>query len=399
MPLTDLRIKAAKAKDRPYKISHRNQFFLYVSTTGARSFRWNYSFQGKQKTISYGVYPEITMAEAVAKWEQDRKILRDGADPAEHRKVSAGGKPTFERVTREWFKKRSTIWVDGYSIKVIQQIELHLIPYLGSRPMDEIMAPELLRVLRRVEDRGTIDAVHRLRSILSQIFRYGVATGTCDRDPAADLKGAFTPRQKKHMATITDESGIGALLRVIDGYAGQFVTLCALRLSPYVFVRPGELRRAEWQEIDAEAANWTLPPEKMKTKQKHVVPLSRQALAIIEDLRPLTGRGQYLFPSVRTNSRPMSENTVNGALRRLGIGKDEFTGHGFRAMASTRLHELGWPHDVIELQLAHRIGSSVSQAYNHSQKIDERRQMMQAWADYLDGLKAGGEVIPLFKKA
>jgi len=270
-----------------------------------------------------------------------------------------------------------------------------VIPWLVARPIGEITAPELLAVLRRIEHRGAIETTHRALQNCSQIFRYAVVTGRAERDPAADLRGAFPSARKKHHASIIDPKAIGDLLRAIDGYHGSFITQCALKIAPLVFVRPGELRRAEWAEFNLEGAEWRIPAARMKMKEQHIVPLSRQAVACLRELHALTGSGRYVFPGARTNGRPMSENTVNAALRRLGFAKDEMTGHGFRSMASTLLNEQGWHKDAVERQLAHAERDEVRAAYNYAQHLDERRRMMQAWADYLDGLKSGAEVVPI----
>jgi len=259
----------------------------------------------------------------------------------------------------------------------------------------DILAPELLATIRRIESRGAIETAHRTLQNCGQVFRYAVASGYADRDISGDLRGAIPPTKEKHHASVTDPKDVAALLRTIESYAGSFVTMCALRLAPMTFVRPGELRHAEWGEIDLDKAEWRIPAEKMKMREQHIVPLSRQAVAILRELHPLTGAGKYVFPSVRTQARPMSENTVNAALRRLGYAKDEMTGHGFRSMASTLLNEMGWNRDAIERQLAHAERNSIRAAYNFAEFLPERRKMMQAWADYLDKLRAGAKVTAL----
>ncbi|MDP1845501.1 MAG: site-specific integrase, partial [Candidatus Moranbacteria bacterium] len=299
-----------------------------------------------------------------------------------------------EAVAREWFKKMSTVWVPRHAETIIRRLESYVFPQLGQRPINEVTAPELLAMLRKLEAQGTVETAHRVKQICGQVFRYAIATGRTDRDPAADLRGALTPAKPKRMASITDPKGAAGLLRAIDGYHGSFVTACALKLAPLVFVRPGELRQAEWSEIDLEAAEWRIPADKMKMKSPHIVPLSRQAIDILREIHQLTGNGKYVFPSLRTGSRPMSNNTVNAALRRMGFSKEEMTGHGFRSMASTLLNEQGWNRDAIERQLAHAERNKVRAAYNYAEFLPERRKMMQAWADYLDDLKAGAKIIP-----
>ncbi len=301
----------------------------------------------------------------------------------------------LEAVAREWHAKYARLWVPSHAEKIIMRLERDVFPWLGARSVGEVTAPEVLAVLRRIESRGAIDIAHRVHQNIGRIFHYAIATGRAERNPATDIRGALPPAKEKHHAAITEPKAVGELLRAIDGYQGSFVTQCALRLAPLLFVRPGELRKAEWSEIDLEAAEWHIPAERMKMRAVHIVPLSRQALAVLHELRPLTSSGHYVFPGLRTPTRPMSENTVNAALRRLGYGKDEMTGHGFQSMASTLLNEQGWHRDAIERQLAHGERDAVRAAYNYAEHLPERRRMMQAWADYLDGLKNGAEVVPL----
>ncbi|MEB0165111.1 tyrosine-type recombinase/integrase, partial [Glaciimonas sp. CA11.2] len=299
----------------------------------------------------------------------------------------------------EWFSKYAPNWVASHSDKIIRRLERDIFPWLGSRPISEISAPELLDVLRRIEKRGAIETAHRAHQNCGQIFRYAIATGRAERDPSGDLKGAIPPSKEKHHPSITEPKAVGELLRCIGGYTGSFVTKCALQLAPLLFVRPGELRKAEWSEINLDTAEWRIPAEKMKMRAVHIVPLSIQAVAILNEIMPLTGKGKYVFPGARTNGRPMSENTVNGALRRLGYGSDDMTGHGFRSMASTLLNEQGWNRDAIERQLAHAERDSIRAAYNYAEHLPERRKMMQAWADYMDGLSASNVVSGEFGKA
>ena len=391
MPLTDPACRNAKSKDKQYKLSDAKGLYLLVNNSG-KYFRFDYRFTGKRKTLALGVYPDVSLKEARIKRDDAKKMIENGVDPSHFKKMSkamrlnsAGN--SFESVAREWIAKRSPGWADSHVNKIIRRLELYVFPWLGSRPISEITPPELLTILRRVESKGIIDTAHRVHQNCGQIFRYAVATGRAERDQAADLRGALTSSTSRRMAAITDPKQVGGLLKAIDGYSGHFVTKFALRLAPLVFVRPGELRHAEWSEIDLDNAEWRIPAEKMKMKEQHIVPLSRQSLDILREIYHLTGDGQYVFPSIRTASRPMSENTVNAALRRMGYTKDELTGHGFRSMASTLLHEQGWPSDVIERQLAHGERNAVKAAYNHAEHIAERRKMMQAWADYLDQLK------------
>lgn len=284
---------------------------------------------------------------------------------------------------------------DSTRVKLHWLLESFAFPWIGARPISDITAPELLAVLRRVESLGKLETTQRLKRVCGQIFRYAVATGRAERDPSADLRGVLKTGKVRHRASITDPAKVGELLRAMDGFAGSLVVACALKFAPLVFVRPGELRKAEWAEFDLDAGEWRIPAERMKMRQPHLVPLSHQAVAILRELYPLTGSGRYVFPSIRSMARPMSENTITVALRRLGYTGDEMTGHGFRSMASTLLHEQGWPSDVIERQLAHAERNKVKAAYNYAEHLPQRRKMMQAWADYLDGLKGGGKVIPI----
>ncbi len=399
MPLTDTAIRNAKPREKQYKLSDGKGMYVLVKKAG-KYFRLDYRFGGKRKTLALGVYPNVKLQQAREERDKARKLIANGVDPAQMRKTTKAMQVeqtanNFEAVAREWFSKQSLNWAESHSKKIIRRFELYIFPWLGSRPIAEITPPELLSVLRRVESRGILETAHRTQQNCGQVFRYAVATGRAERDPTADLRGALAPVKHGRMATITEPKKIGELLRAIDGYEGTPVAKCALLLAPLVFVRPGELRHAEWTEIDLDNAEWRIPAEKMKMKDPHIVPLSKQALKVLIDIQPITCRGRYVFPSIRTDSRPMSENTVLAALRRMGYTKEEMTGHGFRAMASTVLHEQGWPSDIIERQLAHAERNSIKAAYNHAQHLPERRRMMQAWADYLDTLKSGGKVVSL----
>jgi integrase len=398
MPLTDTAIRNAKPKDKPYKLADEKGLFLLVNPNGSRWWRLKFRIGGKEKLLSLGVYPAVSLKEARDKRDEARKLIAQGVDPCAQRKATrAAEAETFEAIAREWLAKFGPSWTPEHAERITRRFERNVFPWIGARPVREVTAPELLAVLRRIEERGALDTAHRAHQNCGQVFRYAVATGRAERDPSADLRGALPPVNDKHHASITDPKAIGALLRAMEGYQGSFVVRCALRLAPLVFVRPGELRGAEWSEIDFEKAEWRIPASKMKMREQHIVPLSVQALAILRELHPLTGAGRYLFPSERTADRPISENTVNAALRRLGYAKDEMTGHGFRSMASTLLNEQGWHRDAIERQLAHAERNAVRAAYNYAEHLPERRRMMQAWADYLDGLKNGAEIIPIRK--
>lgn len=398
-PLTAALIGAAKPKAKDYKLFDGGGLFLLVTPTGGKLWQFKYRYDGKEKLLAVGAYPSVTLQDARKRREEAKKLLANEVDPGAFKKSlksarDAATANSFEIIAREWFVKFTPKWKPTHSEKIIRRLEADVFPWIGSRPINEINAPELLKVVQRVEARGAIDTAHRALNNCSQVFRYAVATGRADRDPCGDLRGALPPVKKQHYATITDPKRIGQLLRDIEAYEGGFITKSALRLAPLVFVRPGELRRAEWSEINLETGEWHIPAHKMKMGEKHIVPLSRQALTVLEDLKPLTGSGKYVFPGVRTNGEPMSNNTVNAALRRLGYEKDDMTGHGFRSMASTLLNEMGWHRDAIERQLAHAERDNVRAAYNYAEHLPERRKMMQAWGDYLDGLIEGAKVIP-----
>ncbi|MBC2710223.1 MAG: integrase arm-type DNA-binding domain-containing protein [Desulfosarcina sp.] len=404
MVLSDTKIRNAKPKFKQYKLFDGDGLFLLVSPSGGKWWRFKYRFGGKEKLLSLGTYPEVTLAQARERRHETRRQVADGIDPGQVRKAQKAAREstdnTFEVVAREWYGKFEVNWAPGHAVKIKGRLENDVFPYIGARPILEIKAPELLMVLRRIESRGALDSAHRARTTCSQIFRYAVATGRAERDPAADLRGALPPAQSKHLPAITDPKKVAGLLRAIDGYEGSFVTKCALRIAPLLFVRPGELRHMEWTEIDLEAAEWNIPQEKMKTKQPHLVPLSRQAVEVLKEIQPLTGGDRYVFPSARTLQRPMSNNTVLAALRRMGFEKGEMTGHGFRAMARTMLDEvLNVRPDFIEHQLAHEVRDPNGRAYNRTAFLPERREMMQTWANYLDGLKDGARVIPFKQQA
>ncbi|GAB6125231.1 tyrosine-type recombinase/integrase [Humidesulfovibrio idahonensis] len=401
MPLTNTEIKNAKPASKPIRLFDGGGLYLEVAPAGGKWWRLKYRFGGKERRLSLGVYPETSLAQARDRRDEARRLLAEGTDPSNVRKASKAEQQaeteTFELVARQWHEKFTPSWTPGHAARILTSLSQDAFPWLGHRPIREILPLEVLSVARRVEARGAIETAHRLVGNIGMVFRYAVASGLADSDPTRDLRGALSPTNEKHHASVTDPKDVAALLRTIEDYSGSLVTRCALRLAPLVFVRPGELRHAEWSEINAEAAEWRIPAAKMKMRTQHVVPLSRQALAVLEELRPLTGSGRYVFPSERTSERPMSENTVTAALRRLGYTKEEMTGHGFRSMASTLLNELGWNRDAIERQLAHAERNNVRAAYNFAEFLPERRKMMQAWADHLDALRDGGKVLPMFK--
>lgn len=402
MALTDTAIRKTKPGDKPAKLRDGGGLYLLARPDGARWWRLDYRrpATGKRNTLSLGTYPDTGLADAREKREAARRLLAAGVDPGEHRKAekAAGverAANSFEVIAREWLDKRD--WVESYSSKVLAWMENDVFPWIGGRPIASLSAPDFLSVGRRIESRGAVESAHRVLQNCGQIMRYAIATGRAERNPVADLKGALPPPAEKHHPAITDTKAIGDLLRAMDGYSGGLVVKSALRLAPLVFVRPGELRHAEWAEIDLDAAEWNIPAHKMKTRQPHLVPLSTQAVAILRDLHALTGRGQHVFPGGRSPRRPMSNNAVNAALRALGFDKDTMTGHGFRAMARTVLDEtLGYRPDYIEHQLAHAVRDPNGRAYNRTAHLAERRKMMQGWSDYLDALKSESpKVVPL----
>ncbi|NWF36998.1 integrase arm-type DNA-binding domain-containing protein [Mariprofundus sp. KV] len=404
MALSDAKVKAASVPEgkKQVKLSDGSGMYLHVSGSG-KYWRMNYRFAGKQKTLSLGVYPTVTLKEARKRRSDAHKLLDKNIDPSQAKKkakrqaATEHNASTFEMVARELVKKNRVNWSSGYARSVESRLEKHVFPWLGSMKIAEIEAPDVLGVLRRVESYGKIETVHRLKMLCGQIFRYAIATGLIKSDPSRDLKGALEPLVSTHRATITDSKKVGELLRAIESFEGTFVVKCALRLTPYVFLRPGELRKAEWSEIDLDRCEWRIPAQKMKMRVEHIVPLSRQAVAIFQEVHEYTGSGKFVFPSIRNVHRPMSENTINACLRRIGYTKDEICAHGFRAMASTLLHEQGWNSDVIERQLAHKEGNAIKGAYNHARHLPERREMMQSWADYLGALKEGANIIPIHR--
>ncbi|CAJ2719745.1 phage integrase [Burkholderia pseudomallei] len=400
MPLTDSIAKNAKPADKPYKLTDGRGMYLLVQPNGAKYWRMAYRLHGKQKLLAIGVYPAVGLATARERRDDARKKLAAGVDPsvakrAEKRVARLAASNTFEAVAHGWMNERKTVVEIGQYEKTLARFESDVFPWLGRRPISEVDAPEILAVLKRIDGRGARYTAHRVRSEISRVFRYGIKEGYCKTDPARDLIDAIPPAQTTHFASITEPSKVGEMLRAFDGFSGTFPVLCALKLAPMLFVRPGELRKAQWSQIDMERGDWRYLVS--KTKTEHLVPLATQALAILRELHALTGNGTYVFPGARDRHRPMSEAAINAALRRLGYDtRTEITGHGFRAMARTILHEeLEQKPEVIEHQLAHTVPDNLGSAYNRTKFIKKRREMMQQWADYLDRLKAGAEVIPI----
>ena len=392
-------VKAKSAK--PGKHFDGGGLFLHVFPNGSRYWRLKYRFAGKEKLLALGVFPEVGISEARRARDLARSRLRQGTDPGQHRheqreasKIAATN--TFEAVSQDWLVHHKV--ADVTANKTRWLLTSFLFPEIGSRPINDITSRELLTALRKIEATGKLETASRAKIVAGQVFRFAIIEGKAENDPTTSLRGALKRRAIKHHAAITDPKAMGELLRAIDGFEGQSVTMHALRLAPLVFVRPGELRGARWDEFELDAAIWRIPGERMKMKAPHLVPLSRQAVKILREIHQLTSNSEFVFPSVRSWKRPMSNNTVNAALRRMGYTSDEMTGHGFRSMAATRLNELGWRDDAIERQLAHAESNKVRDAYTSAaQYLDERKNMMQAWADYLDGLKAGGKILPLKK--
>jgi len=408
--LTDTAIRKAKPADTAQKLTDGGGMYLLLKPDGGRYWRLDYRHGGKRKTLALGVYPTVTLSDARQRREDARKLLSNGIDPGAVRKAAKETKAavealaieTFEKVGREWmaWRKAKGETAETTANKDRWRLESYLFPYIGARPITEITPLELRDVLKKAEETGKRETASRTKITAGQVYRWAVLEGKTHSDITAALRGLFTTPKPTHRAALTDPTQIGELLRSFDAFTGQFTTCRALKLAPLVFVRPGELRKAEWREFDLDGAIWRIPGPRMKMKAPHIVPLSTQAVALLQELFPLTGSGNYVFPGVRTASRPMSENTINAALRRLGYAKDEMTGAGFRSMAASRLNEMGWNADAIERQLAHAESNKVRAAYTHAaQYLEERTRMMQAWSDYLDSLKLGGKVVPIKRLA
>ncbi len=399
MALTDTATRNAKTAGNPYSLADGGGLSLRIQPNGGKWWRFRYRFDGKAKMLSLGIYPDVTLKDARVRRDAARKMLADGIDPGVHRKEAKAERAiraanSLEAVTREWAEKMAASWVPAYGQRLLRRFERDIFPLIGAKPISEIKPVELLAVLRKIEARGAIETAHRARGDCGQVFRYAIATGRAERDVAGDLRGALEPKQTKHFASVTEPTKVAELLRALDGYRGSPVVLGAMRLAPLVFVRPGELRHAQWKDIDLETGEWRYTVT--KTKTDHLVPLASQAVAILQDLHLLNGTGRYVFPSARSTGRPMSDNAVLAAMRRSGIPADEMTGHGFRAMARTILDEVpGFRPDFIEHQLAHAVRDPNGRAYNRTAHLAQRKKMMQAWADYLDKLKSGAVVMPL----
>lgn len=399
MALSVFAIKAAEIRDKQYKLSDTDGLYLLVTPKGGKCWRMNYRHMGKQRTLSFGVFPDTGLAEARKQRDAARKLLAKGEDPAERAKIDrisaeAASLNTFEVVAGEWLSKAEKEGRSPATMKKLHWLLDFINAAIGNRPVASITAQELLTMLRKMEEKGRYETAKRLRSTCSQIFRYAIATARVDRDIAADLRGALIVPKPVHRAAVTTSVEAGDLLRAIEAFEGSTNVKNALRLLPHVFVRPGELRFAEWFDFDLIASVWTIPPQKTKMRRPHGVPLSNQAIAILRDIERDRGWSPYVFPSRSSPKKPISENTINAALRRMGYAQDKMTGHGFRAMAATLLNEMGlWHPDAIERQLAHCDTNAVRRAYTRGEYWDERVRMMQYWSDHLDFLRRGAKVL------
>jgi integrase len=388
--LTDTKLRSLKPRPAVYRVADMLGLCIEVRPTGFKAWRFPYRFGGKGRMLDLGTYPQMSLQDARKERDKQRELVAKGNDPSDVRRqdkafalVSADD--SFEAIAREWMRTRGK-WRPATRDKAFWLFETYAFPWIGKRPIRSITPPEMLVLLRRPESLGKLETAQCLKQRCGQVFRYAIGTGRGDRDPTADLRGVLTTAHVRHHASLTRKSEVGELMRAIDSSTGHLTTRCALLLSALTFVRPGELRRWEWSEISAEGDEWRIPGEKMKTGIPHIVPLSRQACAALDDIRPVTERGCYVFTSLRGPSQPMSENTINASLRRMGYGNDQMTAHGFRSMASTLLNEEGFNGDWVERQLAHCEKDGVRAAYNYAQYLPERRKMMQAWADFLDAL-------------
>ena len=401
MALSDTKIRNTKPSGKPTKIYDTDGLFMIVTPVGGKWWRFKYRLDGKEKLISLGTYPEISLTDARQRRDDARKLVANGVDPSTFKKEQKAAKielteNSFEFVAREWFAKFTREWSKVHTATVKERLERDVFPYIGNRNISDIKAPELLLVLRRIESRGALDTAHRTRNHCGQVFRYAIATGKADRDPSGDLLGALPPVKYGNRAAITDPKELAQLLRAVDNFKGSFVVKCAMQMLPILFCRPGELRHMEWKEIDFETNQWKIPAEKMKMENAFTVPLPSQALKLLNELSPLTSHSIYVFPCQRSPLRCMSDNAINAGLRRMGFEKSEVTAHGFRATARTLLHEvLNFDPDAIEAQLAHAVPDRLGTAYNRTKHLAVRTSMMQVWADYLDGLKVDVKTVSM----
>ena len=395
--LNDTQIRGLKPLEKAKKYFDGGGMYLLVSPNGSKLWRLVYHFDKREKSLSFGDYPTVSLKDARERREAAKKLLAQGIDPGEHKKAIVADRiaeqaHSFKNIALEWYETKTEQFTAKHRGHIIFRLNTYLFPAFGNIVISKLKPQDILAVVRPVEKKGLLETSHRLVQLVSQIMRYAVATGRAEHNIAPDLRGALKPRRGQHRATITEPEKVGALLRAIEGYEGYFPLCCALRLAPLVFTRPTELRAAEWSEIDIKAKEWRIPAARMKMRQPHTVPLSKQAIRILEELEPFSGGGKYLFPSIRTDDRPISDVAMLAALRRMGYEKHELCTHGFRGMASTLLNELGYNSDWIERQLAHGETNEVRAAYNHAKYLPERRKMMQEWANYLDTLRKNGTV-------
>lgn len=398
-PLSDTAVRNAKPQDKPFSMFDGGGLYLLTTPSGGKLWRLKYTFGGKQYLMACGAYPEVSLLDARQRRDNARKLLASGINPASVRQAekqsALKATETFKLVAMQWYEAHLHTWKETHSKRLLSSLERDVFPYIGDRAISEIIPAEILEVLERIKTRGSLDTAHRVRTNCSKIFRYAIANQKANNDPAAALLGALEPAKGGHMAAITEPSKLGELLRAINGYSGSVSVQCALKLAPLLFVRPGELRHMEWNELDFENAQWNLPAEKMKMKEPHIVPLSKQALEVLAVIKPLTSASRYVFPSGRSFDRPMSDNAILAALRRMGFEKDEMCGHGFRAAARTLLDEvLKVRPDLIEQQLAHAVRDPLGRAYNRTTHLEDRREMMQTWANYLDELRQEVKILP-----
>lgn len=400
MPLTDTTLRNAKPKEKAYKLYDEAGLFIQLAPAGGKWWRFKYRFDGKEKLLSLGTYPDVSLKAARDKRDNARKLLADGVDPGQNRKAAKQSKEanaanSFEVIAREWVASHMADKTESHQQRTLRRLEVYLFPWIGSKPITDISAPEILDCIKRIQKQNKLETAHRTLQSAGQVFRYAVQTGRTVRDVTADLKGALPSPTVTHMASFVEPKQVAELLRAIDGFTGTFTVQTALRIAPLIFVRPGELRTAKWADIDLEAGEWRYRVS--KTKTDHLVPLSTQAIALLQDLYPVSGHGEFVFMGGHDPKKPMSEAAINAALKRMGYDtKTEITGHGFRAMARTLLHErLNIDPHIIEHQLAHKVPDALGGAYNRTRFIEQRKEMMQAWSDYLDELKNGAQVIQL----
>ena len=392
MPLTETQIRNLKPESSPKKHFDGEGLFLYVTPAGSKLWRMAYRFEGKAKLLSFGKYPIVSLRDARARRDEAKSQLDKGVDPSavkkqQKREREAVARDTFENFAREWHKVRTAAYSADYAKAILYRLETYVFPAIGRTPVTRLAPMDILAVVKPLDDKGHHETASRVLQIIGQIFRYAVILGKGRQNPVTDLRGALKPHKVVHRASVTSPPKVGQLLRDIDRYEGYFPLVCALKLAPMVFTRPSELRAAEWKEFDLTKGEWRIPAERMKMRETHIVPLSRQALTVLEELRLYSSDGKYLFPSIRTSVRPISDATMLNALRRMGYEKHEMSVHGFRSLASTLLNESGYNADWIERQLAHSERNGVRAAYNYAEYLPERRRMMQEWADYLDELK------------